>query len=102
MAPERLGEHKGWQLKKSDIWAIAAIAYEMYVGERCFQGINQREIFGKILNGQWSWPQDRVPSDPMQDLIRQCLAIDANERLSAEDVLCHSWFADLNHDLVDT
>ena len=96
MAPERLGEHKGWQLKKSDIWAIAAIAYEMFVGERCFQGTNQREVFGNIMRGQWSWPGDKRPSKEMQDLISQCLSPDAKDRPSAADVLQHPWFADLS------
>ena len=96
MAPERLGEHKGWQLKKADVWAVAAIVYEMYVGERCFQGANQREVFRNIMSGQWSWPQDRVPSDAMQDLIRLCLDPDAGDRLSAEDALGHSWFEEMD------
>merc|ERR1719242_1868826 len=67
MAPERLGEHKGWQLKKSDVWAIAAIAFEMFAGQRCFTGRSQEEVFGKIFGGQWTWPQDRVPSESMRE-----------------------------------
>lgn len=96
MAPERLGEHKGWQLKKSDVWAVGAIAYEMFVGKRCFGGNGQREVFGKILRGQWSWPGHRTPSDSMQDLIRQCLDVDPSNRCSASEILQHSWFDDLN------
>ena len=99
MAPEKLGEHKGWQLKKADVWAIATIAFEMFVGKRCFQGNSQREVFGKIMSGQWSWPQDRTPSDSMQDLIRQCLSPDAKDRPTAQDILAHSWFADLSNDI---
>ena len=92
MAPERLGDHTGWQLKKADVWAIATIAFEMFVGKRCFEGNSQREVFGKIMSGQWSWPQNRTPSDSMQDLIQQCLCADASERPSAEEALSHVWF----------
>ena len=92
MAVERWGEHKGWQLKKSDVWAVAVIAYEMFVGNGCFEGTNQQEMFGNISCGQWAWPQNRTPSQPMQDLIRQCLDLDASNRPTAAEAMCHSWF----------
>eukprot|EP00484_Ammonia_sp_Unknown_P026554 CAMPEP_0197032064 /NCGR_PEP_ID=MMETSP1384-20130603/10832_1 /TAXON_ID=29189 /ORGANISM="Ammonia sp." /LENGTH=578 /DNA_ID=CAMNT_0042461663 /DNA_START=38 /DNA_END=1774 /DNA_ORIENTATION=+ len=92
MSPERLGEHNGYQLKKSDIWAIGVIAYEMFTGQRCFGGETQQEIFGKILRGEWSWPMDQVPSEAMQDFVEQCLQNDADDRLSAKDALLHAWF----------
>ena len=97
MAPERLGDHKGWQLKKADVWAIAAIAYEMATGKRCFQGTNQREVFGNIMRGQWSWPQNGTPSVSMQDFIQKCLNLDTSERLSAEEALRHPWFTEMSH-----
>jgi len=96
MAPERLGEHKGWQLKKADVWAIGAIAYEMLVGKRCFEGSNQREVFAKICRGQWAFPQECQLSPSIQDLIRQCLSMDAKQRPSASAVLDHPCFADLS------
>ena len=92
MSPERLDEHKGWQLKKADIWAVAVIAYEMYCGHRCFQGDSQKKVFGKILRGEWQWPSDRKPSQNMQDFISQCLNQDASLRPSAKEALSHTWF----------
>merc|ERR1712062_391665 len=91
MAPEKLGEHKGWQLKKADVWAIGAIAFEMFTGQRCFGGNSQREIFGKVLTGQWEWPEDCSPSDLMRDFVRKCLTSDPEERLSATKALQHTW-----------
>ena len=92
MSPERLDEHKGWQLKKADIWAIAVIAYEMYCGQRCFQGDTQKQVFGRILRGEWEWPNDRKPSEDMQDFIKQCLMHDAKDRPTAQQALNHKWF----------
>merc|ERR1711879_332151 len=85
---------KGWQLMRSDVWAIAAIAYEMFVGKRCFRGDRQRDVFRNVLRGRWSWPEDRKPSDSMQDFIQRCLCSDATERPSAEEALRHYWFHD--------
>jgi len=97
MAPERLKEHKGWQLKKADVWAIACIAYEMIVGERCFPGGTQREVFGNVLNDRWSWPSNQTPSDAMQDFVRQCLNADPDRRPSAKEALRHEWFGDVSN-----
>lgn len=107
MAAERWGRHKGWQLKKADIWAVAVISYEMYAGNGCFGGDTREQIFGNISRGQWSWPTNRTPSGPMQDLIRQCLNHDALERPTAHEALCHCWFyplidRDLINNLVST
>merc|ERR1712228_739514 len=96
MSPERLGEYNCEQLKKSDIWAIGVIAYEMYSGKRCFEGDTQKQVFGKILRGEWSWKSERKPTDKMQDFIKQCLEMDTKKRLSADDALMHPWFADMN------
>eukprot|EP01084_Bolivina_argentea_P199013 340606_1 len=92
MSPERLDEHKGWQLKKADVWAVAVIAYEMYCGKRCFEGDTQKQVFGKILRGEWSWPTDRKPSVEMQDFVNKCLQHDAKDRPSAIQSINHSWF----------
>jgi len=68
----------------------------MYSGKRCFEGDSQKQVFGKILRGEWSWNPERTPSDKMQDFIKQCLEMDTTKRLSAEDALMHPWFADMN------
>ena len=87
-------EHKGWELKKSDIWAIGVIAYEMYCGQRCFDGKSQKEVFSKILNANWRWPKHRRPSCKMRDFVEKCLEVDTKERLSASEALGHDWFID--------
>merc|ERR1712228_102158 len=96
MAPERLSEHKGWELKKSDIWAIGVIAYEMYCGQRCFEGKSQKEVFGRILRGEWTWPEHRTPRKKMRDFIEECLKQKAEDRPSANEALVHEWFEMFN------
>eukprot|EP01083_Nonionella_stella_P051219 136009_1 len=92
MSPERLCEHHGWQLKKSDIFAIGAIAYEMYCGRRCFVGHSEKQVFSRVLSGEWSWPSDRIPSDEFKHFIEECLQHDAKDRPSAEHALRHPCF----------
>eukprot|EP01083_Nonionella_stella_P253051 871147_1 len=99
MSPERLEEHKGWELKKSDIWAVGAMAYEMYCGERCFTGNTQKQVFGKILSNEWSWPNGMVVSDAFKDFIEECLAFNAKDRLTATEALNHPWFEGMNKDM---
>eukprot|EP00484_Ammonia_sp_Unknown_P021015 CAMPEP_0197034044 /NCGR_PEP_ID=MMETSP1384-20130603/12265_1 /TAXON_ID=29189 /ORGANISM="Ammonia sp." /LENGTH=348 /DNA_ID=CAMNT_0042463919 /DNA_START=37 /DNA_END=1083 /DNA_ORIENTATION=+ len=96
MAPERLGKHTGAQLKKSDVWAIGVIAYEMYAGDRCFAGDSEQAVFRNIVHGEWQWPDGRLPSASMQHFVAKCLELDAQQRLSARDALLHAWFHDVN------
>eukprot|EP00484_Ammonia_sp_Unknown_P029931 CAMPEP_0197050804 /NCGR_PEP_ID=MMETSP1384-20130603/25621_1 /TAXON_ID=29189 /ORGANISM="Ammonia sp." /LENGTH=515 /DNA_ID=CAMNT_0042483263 /DNA_START=58 /DNA_END=1605 /DNA_ORIENTATION=+ len=91
MSPERLGEHNGSQLKKADIWAIGVIAFEMFTGQRCFAGDSQKEIFARVVRGEWSWPAHRTPSDAMQEFVEQCLCQETEQRLSANEALLHPW-----------
>eukprot|EP01083_Nonionella_stella_P051218 136008_1 len=94
MSPERsYGHgHHGWQLKKSDIFAIGTIAYEMYCGQRCFVGGTREDVVRRVLNGEWSWPSDRIPSEEFKQFVEQCLHADAKDRPSAKQALCHLWF----------
>lgn len=93
MSPERLTEHNGEQLKKADVWAVGVMAFEMFTGRRCFDGATQKEVFAKVLRGDWQWDASRVPSAAMQNFVAQCLSIDSDDRLSAEEALQHEWIA---------
>eukprot|EP01083_Nonionella_stella_P141248 434819_1 len=95
MSPERLGKHNGEQLKKSDVWAVGVIAYELYSGSRCFKGGTQRRVFSRVLRGDWSWNQHRKPKQNMQDFVSKCLNPRWQHRMSANEALKHQWFADM-------
>merc|ERR1719356_275426 len=95
-APERWKDHKGWQLKKADVWAIGVIAFEMFAGQKCFEGEDENDTFQCLSNGTWSWPEDRKPSGSMQNFIEKCLARDPRNRLSAKSALYHDWIANMS------
>eukprot|EP01084_Bolivina_argentea_P086791 156836_1 len=99
MSPERLQEHNAMELKKSDVWALAVVAYEMYSGKRCFDGNNQKHVFGQILCGDWKWNIDRIPSDEMKDFVEKCLCLDVEKRLSSAEALSHAWFNSIKHNI---
>ena len=92
MSPERLREHSAAELKKADMWAFGAMAFELFSGRRCFEGSSQKEVFGKVLRGEWAWMADRMPSLQMQEFVTRCLTIDTEQRLSAKQALEHWWF----------
>merc|ERR1712062_160969 len=95
-APELWTDVQGWQLKKADMWAIGVIAFEMFVGDKCFDENNENAIAQRLFIGELSWPEDRKPSKSMRDFIEKCLALNPLNRLSAEDALCHPWIAGLD------
>lgn len=67
------------------------MAFEMFSGSRCFEGETQKQVFAKVLRGEWEWHDSRVPSVSMQKFVAQCLRIDTEARLSAEEALQHEW-----------
>ena len=69
------------------------IAYEMYCGQRCFEGKSQKEVFGRIIRGEWTWPEDRTPRKQMRLFVEECLRLKPEDRPSASEALEHEWFA---------
>lgn len=64
----------------------------MYCGCRCFEGDTQKQVFGKILRNEWSWPSNRIPCEKMRDFVELCLQTDAKLRPTAEESCTHEWF----------
>eukprot|EP01084_Bolivina_argentea_P283339 485215_1 len=94
MSPERLGKHNSIELKKSDLWSIGVLAYEMYCHQRCFKGDTQQKVFSNIICGNWNWNSNRMPSAQMKDFVSKCLDLNVDTRLSAQQALQHMWFDD--------
>eukprot|EP00485_Elphidium_margaritaceum_P003547 CAMPEP_0202698078 /NCGR_PEP_ID=MMETSP1385-20130828/11345_1 /ASSEMBLY_ACC=CAM_ASM_000861 /TAXON_ID=933848 /ORGANISM="Elphidium margaritaceum" /LENGTH=386 /DNA_ID=CAMNT_0049354681 /DNA_START=82 /DNA_END=1242 /DNA_ORIENTATION=- len=101
MSPERLRDHNAAELQKSDIWALAAVVYEMWSGHRCFTGSSQKEVFNRVMHGTWQWCADRMPSKEMQDFVQQCLSLDVTQRLDVKQALAHDWFAEIENSKFD-
>ncbi|ETO28025.1 hypothetical protein RFI_09107, partial [Reticulomyxa filosa] len=105
MSPERLNNQCfGWELRKSDMWSIGVICYEMMVGKRCFDGPTQEDIFSNIIECKWQFPPSPTCtiSDIGQDFIRvfvffvclfvKLIEVDTNVRFGPEEALAHLWF----------
>jgi eukaryotic-like serine/threonine-protein kinase len=80
MAPEQLlGKEVSFG---ADIWAFGVVLFEMFAGQRPFQGGVLTELWGTILNGEPAWEllEQRGAPPVVQAIIRRCLAKNPEER----------------------
>lgn len=91
LAPECVRHRSGWELYKSDMWAIGVIAYVLLTGRPPFWGRNNREILGRITRAQVHWPNDVKLSRACKNFIMALLQKDPRRRLSAKEALNHVW-----------
>ena len=95
MAPEQL---EGSEVdRRSDLWALGCVLYEMSTGRRAFEGKTQASLIGSIMHTEPE-PVSRISevSPPELDrLVQACLAKDPDDRIqSAHDVkLQLEWLA---------
>ena len=91
IAPEVLNKHYN---EKCDIWSCGVILYILLCGNVPFNGRDEREISQKIKSGKFDLnisPFDKI-SNEGKDLIKQCLELNVNKRISAKEALNHPWF----------
>lgn len=68
--------------KRSDLWALGCVLYEMLTGTRAFPGEDVSDSLAAILRSDPAW--ERLPSDVPQELrtlVRRCLEKDPKRRL---------------------
>lgn len=83
---------------KVDVWAAGVIAYILLCGFPPFrsESNSQEELFDAILAGDVQFPSphwDHV-SQAAKELIADTLNMDQDSRLSAEEILQHSWLSE--------
>ena len=86
--------------EKCDLWSCGVIMYILLCGTPPFFGINEEEIYRKILIGNFTFRHKiwNEISQEAKDLINGLLELNPNKRLSAKDALNHSWFKLFNVD----
>ena len=94
ISPEVL---KGKYNQKCDIWSAGVILYAMLSGTFPFNGKTDKEIYKSVLKRKYEYP-DKIwknISKEAKDLINNMLCKE-EKRFSAEQVLNHAWFKNLN------
>ncbi|CAI7570303.1 unnamed protein product [Penicillium crustosum] len=104
-SPELLQSTNGVIHPSVDVWAFGVIIYTIIVGSRPFQDSFAPRIQANILSGTWDCNAvlaDTVDGPLRQDrqhaldLIRRCLEMDPNKRLSIRSVLSSPWLREVH------
>ncbi|CAI7635419.1 unnamed protein product [Penicillium palitans] len=104
-SPELLQSSDGVIHPSVDVWAFGVIVYTIIVGSRPFQDSFAPRIQANILSGTWDCNAvlaDTVDAPVRQDrqyaldLIRGCLEMDPNKRLSIRGVLSSPWLREVH------
>jgi serine/threonine protein kinase len=82
--PEWIVSHR-YRAIPAAVWSLGVLLYDMVCGDVPFESDQS------IVRASISFK--RPASAEVQDLIRQCLTIDASRRPSLDDILCHPWLA---------
>ena len=90
MAPElsRREPYHGWAC---DVWAYAALCFEMLEGRPCFRGSSMEQLNIRIMRASHEAFTPATPSAARQ-LIKSLLVIDPNQRLQSSQIVEHHWF----------
>ncbi|MFT3932654.1 MAG: serine/threonine-protein kinase [Chitinophagaceae bacterium] len=86
MAPEQFNQQPE---KKSDIWSLGVMAYELVTGYMPFESQSQVALRAKIEKGQFTKPSLLVPdlSPAMGAFIEKTLRVNTKARISAAEAL---------------
>jgi Tol biopolymer transport system component len=80
MSPEQI--RSGEVDKRSDIWSLGCLLYEMLSGQRAFPGRNYVELADSIRSGEPNWSAlPRNTPERLRRLVVRCLKKDPRERL---------------------
>ena len=76
--------------KKSDLWSIGVMMYQLYYREVPFEGNNENDILQKIKsNKPFKQPED----SNLRDIINKLLLLNPQNRISWEEYFNHLFFS---------
>mmetsp|Transcript_22614 Transcript_22614/g.40833 ORF Transcript_22614/g.40833 Transcript_22614/m.40833 type:complete len:747 (+) Transcript_22614:50-2290(+) len=83
--------------EKVDIWSLGVLFYILFCGHPPFPGNTDFDILKQVKKAQWKFEPEQAwsnaPKEAME-LIRQMIVPNAEDRLSAAEVLKHKFLAD--------
>ncbi|KAI4656480.1 uncharacterized protein J4E79_008035 [Alternaria viburni] len=89
------GMSGGWYTKAIDQWSLGVLMYELLVGKPPFEMKDVKSTQKKIAN--FKGKGIKFPghvSERAEELIRELLNLDAEKRMSLDDVMTHPWIVD--------
>lgn len=90
IAPEILLHKESGHSFEVDIWSIGVIIYAMAYGKPPFQRKDVPEIYDRIKNLHYSFPE--VSNSACNELIEGILQLDPVARLTVEEITTHAFF----------
>lgn len=92
IAPEILFDRDNGHSFEVDVWSIGVILYTLLVGKPPFQTKEVKQIYKRIKDNAYEFPENVTVSDPAVNLISSILNNDPDQRPSLQDILTHPFF----------
>ncbi|KAJ6248564.1 protein kinase [Anaeramoeba flamelloides] len=82
---------KGYDGKKSDIWACGVILYALLCGYLPFNNKNYHKLLNSVKKGRFKFPIGLL-GENAKDLIRKMLTVRPEKRITIKEIKQHPWF----------
>jgi calcium/calmodulin-dependent protein kinase I len=78
---------------QSDMWSVGCIVYLLLSGNLPFMGRSQKELFKKIVAGNYDFENDewKDVSDDAKDLVKKMLQLNPDDRIKSGEAIKHQW-----------